>query len=33
VDVGCGAAILGEIRVEHDSVIGANAVVERTRWC
>jgi serine O-acetyltransferase len=27
VDIGCGAAILGQIRVEHDSVIGANAVV------
>lgn len=27
VDIGCGAAILGQIRVEHDTVIGANAVV------
>jgi serine O-acetyltransferase len=27
VDVGCGAVILGQIRVEHDSVVGANAVV------
>jgi serine O-acetyltransferase len=27
VDIGCGAAILGQICVEHDSVIGANAVV------
>jgi serine O-acetyltransferase len=29
VDIGCGAAILGQIRVEHDSVVGANAVVVR----
>ena len=27
VDIGCGAVILGEITVGHDSVIGANAVV------
>jgi serine O-acetyltransferase len=27
VDVGCGVAILGAVRVGHDSVIGANAVV------
>lgn len=27
VDVGCGACILGGVRVGHDSVIGANAVV------
>ena len=27
VDVGCGACILGDVRVGHDSVIGANAVV------
>ena len=27
VDIGCGAAILGNITVGHDSVIGANAVV------
>ncbi len=27
VDIGCGACILGTIRVGHDSVIGANAVV------
>jgi serine O-acetyltransferase len=26
-DIGCGAAILGQVCVEHDSVIGANAVV------
>jgi len=26
-DIGCGAAILGHVVVEHDSVIGANAVV------
>jgi serine O-acetyltransferase len=29
VDIGCGAAILGQIRVEHDSIVGANAVVVR----
>jgi serine O-acetyltransferase len=29
VDIGCGAAILGQVRVEHDAVIGANAVVVR----
>ena len=27
VDIGCGACILGNIRIGHDSVIGANAVV------
>lgn len=27
VDIGCGAAILGNVTVGHDSVIGANAVV------
>ncbi len=27
VDVGCGVCVLGAIRVGHDSVIGANAVV------
>ena len=27
VDIGCGAAVLGHIRVGHDSIIGANAVV------
>jgi serine O-acetyltransferase len=27
VDVGCGACILGGVRVGHDSVVGANAVV------
>jgi serine O-acetyltransferase len=27
VDIGCGACILGNVRVGHDSVIGANAVV------
>ena len=27
VDIGCGAVILGNINVGHDSVIGANAVV------
>jgi serine O-acetyltransferase len=27
VDIGCGAVILGDITVGHDSVIGANAVV------
>jgi serine O-acetyltransferase len=27
VDIGCGACILGDIQVGHDSVIGANAVV------
>lgn len=29
VDIGCGVAILGGVRVGHDSVIGANAVVVR----
>lgn len=29
VEIGCGAAILGQICVEHDSVVGANAVVVR----
>jgi serine O-acetyltransferase len=29
VDIGCGACILGYVRVGHDSVIGANAVVIR----
>jgi serine O-acetyltransferase len=29
VDIGCGAAILGQIRIGHDSVVGANAVVVR----
>jgi serine O-acetyltransferase len=29
VDIGCGVAILGDITVGHDSVIGANAVVLR----
>lgn len=29
VDIGCGAVILGGIRVGHDAVIGANAVVTR----
>lgn len=27
VDIGCGVAILGNVRVGHDSIIGANAVV------
>ena len=27
VDIGCGAVLLGDITVGHDSVIGANAVV------
>lgn len=27
VDIGCGVAILGDVTVGHDSVIGANAVV------
>jgi serine O-acetyltransferase len=27
VDVGCGACLLGDVRVGHDSVVGANAVV------
>jgi serine O-acetyltransferase len=27
VEIGAGACILGEIRIGHDSVIGANAVV------
>jgi serine O-acetyltransferase len=27
VDIGCGAVVLGNITVGHDSVIGANAVV------
>jgi serine O-acetyltransferase len=27
VDIGCGAVLLGNITVGHDSVIGANAVV------
>ena len=29
VDIGCGACILGRVRVGHDSAIGANAVVLR----
>ena len=29
VDVGCGAVVLGDVRVGDDSVIGANAVVIR----
>lgn len=29
VDIGCGVAILGHVRIGHDSVIGANAVVVR----
>jgi serine O-acetyltransferase len=28
-DIGCGACILGDVHVGHDSVIGANAVVTR----
>lgn len=27
VDVGAGAVIVGDIRIGHDSVVGANAVV------
>jgi serine O-acetyltransferase len=27
VDLGCGVCVLGDVRVGHDSVIGANAVV------
>jgi serine O-acetyltransferase len=27
VDIGCGVAILGHVRIGHDSVIGANSVV------
>lgn len=27
VDIGCGVCILGNIRISHDSIIGANAVV------
>jgi serine O-acetyltransferase len=29
VDIGCGACVLGDARVGHDSLIGANAVVTR----
>ena len=29
VDIGCGVAILGNVRVGHDSIVGANAVVTR----
>jgi serine O-acetyltransferase len=29
VEIGCGAVLLGHIRIEHDSVIGANSVVTR----
>jgi serine O-acetyltransferase len=29
VEVGCGAAILGAVRVGHDSIIGANTVIVR----
>jgi len=29
VDIGCGAVLIGHIRIGHDSVIGANAVVNR----
>lgn len=29
VQVGCGAVILGEIKVGHDSIIGANSVVTK----
>ena len=29
VDVGCGVCVLGDVRVESDSIIGANAVVLR----
>jgi serine O-acetyltransferase len=27
VDIGCGACVLGNVRIGHDSMIGANAVV------
>ena len=27
VDLGCGVAVLGHVRIGHDSVVGANAVV------
>jgi len=27
VDIGCGVAILGHVRIGHDSIIGANSVV------
>jgi len=27
IDIGCGVAILGDVRIGHDSVIGANSVV------
>jgi serine O-acetyltransferase len=30
VDIGTGAAILGDVRIGHDSVIGANTVVVRS---
>lgn len=30
VDIGCGACILGDVRVGHDSTIGANSVVVRS---
>jgi serine O-acetyltransferase len=29
VDIGCGACVLGDVHVGHDSLIGANAVVTR----
>lgn len=29
VDIGCGTVILGGVRIGHDSIIGANAVVIR----
>ena len=29
VDIGCGAVVLGQVSVGHDSVVGANAVVTR----
>ena len=29
VDIGCGACVLGDVRIGDDSVIGANAVVTR----
>jgi len=29
VDIGCGACILGNVTVGHDSIIGANAVVRK----
>ena len=29
VDIGCGVAILGHVRLGHDSIVGANAVVSR----